>query len=121
MFSNSHERKESSKVESFIGEKSDFQGEFVVKGTMVIAGHVDGRVKADCVIVSQSGIIKGEVTAPKIVVGGRLEGNLRGEEIVEIERTGRVSGEIVANRFSVMEGGEINGKIEMKMDEASHP
>ena len=42
------------KVESFIGAESDFQGEFVVKGTLMIAGRVDGLVKADCVIVSET-------------------------------------------------------------------
>jgi cytoskeletal protein CcmA (bactofilin family) len=116
MLSNSRE-----KVDSFIGAESDFQGEFVVKGTLMIAGHIDGRVKADCVIVSESAVIKGEVTAPKIVVGGRFEGNLRAQEIVEVKSTGRVLGEIIANKFSVIEGGEINGKIEMKMHEASNP
>ena len=105
------------KVESFIGAESDFQGEFVVKGTLMIAGRVDGLVKADCVIVSETAVIKGEVTAPKIVVGGRFEGNLRGQEIVEIKSTGRVLGGIFANKFSVVEGGEVNGKIEMKMHE----
>ena len=105
------------KVESFIGAESDFQGEFVVKGTLMIAGRVDGLVKADCVIVSETAFIKGEVTAPKIVVGGRFEGNLRGQEIVEIKSTGRVLGGIFANKFSVVEGGEVNGKIEMKMHE----
>ncbi len=121
MFSISRERKESSKVESFLGEESDFHGEFVVKGTMIIAGHVDGRVKADCVIVNESASIKGEVTAPKIVVSGRFEGNLQAQEILEVKSTGKVLGEIITNKFSVMEGGEINGKIEMKVREASRP
>jgi cytoskeletal protein CcmA (bactofilin family) len=116
MLSNSHE-----KADSFIGAESDFQGEFVVKGTLMIAGHIDGRVKADCVILSESAVIKGEVTAPKIVVGGRFEGNLRAKEIVEVKSTGRVLGDIFANKFSVMEGGEINGKIEMKTNETFNP
>jgi len=121
MFSNSREKVESLKADSFIGAETDFQGEFVVKGTLMIAGRIDGRVKADCVIVSETAVIKGEVTAPKIVVGGRFEGNLRAQEIVEIKSTGRVSGSIFANKFSVTEGGEINGKIEMKMIEPSNP
>jgi cytoskeletal protein CcmA (bactofilin family) len=110
-------RNNSEKVESFIGAEADFQGEFVVKGTLIIAGHVDGRVKADCVILSESAFIKGEVIAPLIVVGGRFEGNLQAQGIVDIKSTGRVLGDIFANKFSVAEGGKINGKIEMKMHE----
>jgi cytoskeletal protein CcmA (bactofilin family) len=116
MFSNHREKVDSLKADSFIGAETDFHGEFVVKGTLMIAGRIDGRVKADCVIVGETAVIKGEVTAPKIVVGGRFEGNLRAQEIVEIKSTGRVSGSIFANKFSVTEGGEINGKIEMKIN-----
>jgi len=121
LFSNSRRKGESLEADTFIGTETDFQGDFMVKGTLMIAGRIDGRVKADCVIVGETAVIKGEVTAPKIVVGGRFEGNLRAKEIVEIKSTGRVSGSIFANRFSVTEGGEINGKIEMKMNEPSNP
>jgi cytoskeletal protein CcmA (bactofilin family) len=121
MFSTSREKVESLKADTFIGPETHFQGEFVVKGTLMIAGRIDGRVKADCVIISETAVIKGEVTAPKIVLGGRFEGNLRAQEIVEIKSTGRISGSIFAGRFVVTEGGEINGKIEMKMNEPSNP
>lgn len=121
MFSTSREKVEYLNTDSFIGPETDFQGEFVVKGTLMIAGRIDGRVKADCVIISETAVIKGEVTAPRIVLGGRFEGDLRAQEIVEIKSTGKVSGSIFASRFVVTEGGEINGKIEMKMNEPSNP
>lgn len=105
------------KLESLIGARSDFHGEIVVKGTLRIDGLVQGRVKADCVVLSKTGVIKGEVNSGKILVGGKVEGNLRAQEIVEIKATGKVQGDIFASKFSVMEGGEFNGKIEMKMDE----
>ena len=121
MFSNSRQKAESLEADTFIGTETDFQGDFTVKGTLMIAGRIDGRVKADCVILSETAVIKGEVNAPRIVVGGKFEGNLHAQEIVEIRSTGRVSGSISAARFSVREGGEINGKIEMKMNESSSP
>ena len=55
--------KNSDKMDSLIGARSEFQGEFVVKGTLRVDGRVDGRVNADCVIVSETAVIKGEVTA----------------------------------------------------------
>ncbi len=106
--------KNSEKMESLIGARSHFQGEFVVKGTLRVDGRVDGRVNADCVIVSETAVMKGEVTAQRIVVGGKIEGNLRAQETVEIKATGKVQGDIFANKFCVTEGGEFNGKIEMK-------
>lgn len=109
--------KNSEKLESLIGARADFQGEFTVQGAVRVDGRVDGRVNADCVILSETGVIKGEITAQKIVVGGKIEGILRAQEIVEIKGTGKVIGDIFTNKISVTEGGEFNGKIEMKMDE----
>jgi len=114
LFSNGRKKEESLEADTFIGAETNFQGDFIVKGTLMIAGRIDGRVRADCVIVSETAVIRGEVTAPIIVLGGRFEGDLRAQEIVEIKSTGKVSGSIFASRFVVTEGGEVNGKIEMK-------
>ena len=108
--------KNSEKLESFIGKGADFQGELVVKGTLRVDGLVQGRVNADCVVLSETGVIKGEVTAERIVVGGKIEGSLRAQGIVEIRATGNVLGDIFANKIAVTEGGEFNGKIEMKTE-----
>ncbi len=108
--------KSSETLESLIGTRTDFQGEITVKGTLRVDGRIDGRVNADCVVLSETGVIKGEIIASRIIVGGRVEGNLRAQKIVEIKATGKVLGDIFANKLSVTEGGEFNGRIEMKME-----
>ncbi|HYB19577.1 MAG TPA: polymer-forming cytoskeletal protein [Thermodesulfobacteriota bacterium] len=108
--------KSSEKLESLIGIRTDFQGEFTVKGTLRVDGRVDGRVNADCVVLSETGFIKGEVIARKIIIGGKIEGILRAQEILEIKATGKILGEIFTNKICVTEGGEFNGKIEMKKE-----
>ncbi len=110
--------KDTEKLESLIGANTDFQGELNVKGTLRVDGQVDGRLNAECVILSETAVVKGEVTAKKIIVGGKVEGNLRAQEILEIRAKGKVLGDIFTNKLSVMQGGEFNGKIEMKMDES---
>jgi cytoskeletal protein CcmA (bactofilin family) len=110
--------KNSEKLESLIGIRTDFQGEFTVKGTLRVDGRIEGRVNADCVVLSETGFIKGEVIARKIIIGGKIEGILRAQEILEIKATGKILGEIFTNKICVTEGGEFNGKIEMKMDES---
>ena len=108
--------KDSDKLESLIGANTAFQGELNVKGTLRVDGQVDGRLNAECVILSETAVVKGEVTAKKIIVGGKVEGNLRAQEILEIRAKGKVLGDIFTNKLSVMQGGEFNGKIEMKID-----
>ncbi len=110
--------KHSEKLESLLGARATLEGEFVAKGTLRIDCLVRGRVNADCVVLSETGAIKGEVRARKIIVGGKVEGNLWAQEGVEIKATGKVHGDIFANKFSVAEGGKFNGTIGMKMDES---
>jgi len=110
--------KDTEKLESLIGANTDFQGELNVKGTLRVDGQVDGRLNAECVILSETAVVKGEITAKKIIVGGKVEGNLRAQEILEIRAKGKVLGDIFTNKLSVMQGGEFNGKIEMKIAES---
>ncbi len=101
------------KVESMIGGQSEITGDLNIKGTLQVDGYVKGQVKADCVVLTESSRIKGDITANKIIVSGRVEGNLKAEEAIEIMPKGKVIGDVFTNKISVAEGGELNGKVVM--------
>lgn len=107
------------KMESIIGKNSDISGELNVSGTLRIDGMVRGKLNAECVIVSESAMVKGDIKARTIIVGGKVEGNLIGEEMIEIKPKGAVLGEIFTNKFFVIEGGTFNGRVQMKKDESN--
>ena len=108
--------KSSEKLESLVGAQADFKGELHVKGTLRVDGKINGLIHADCVVLGETASIYGDITARKIIVGGKVEGNIRALELVEIKSKGKVLGEILAPRFSVVDGGEFNGKIDMKRE-----
>ena len=107
------------KLESIIGKNSDISGELNVSGTLRIDGMVRGKLNAECVIVSESAMVKGDIKARAIIVGGKVEGNLIGEEMIEIKPKGAVLGEIFTNKFFVIEGGTLNGRVQMRKDESN--
>jgi len=109
--------KDNEQLESFIGSGTEFQGELNGKGIIRVDGQFDGKMNVGSLILSETGVIKGEISAKNIIIGGKVEGNLRGQEIVEIKATGKVLGDIFAKRISITEGAKVNGKIEMKVDE----
>jgi cytoskeletal protein CcmA (bactofilin family) len=109
--------KDVEKLKSFLGAHSELQGELIAKGILRMDGMVTGKVQADQVILSETAFIKGEIVAKRIIVGGKVEGSLRASDLVEIGSKGKVKGSIFTNKFLVMEGGEINGQIEMRTDE----
>jgi cytoskeletal protein CcmA (bactofilin family) len=110
--------KDTEKLESFVGSNAQFKGEMNVKGTLRLDGTIEGCVNADCVILSETALVKGDIAAQKIIIGGRVEGNLRAKELVEIQSKGKVLGEIFTDKLSVAEGAEFNGKIQMKSEES---
>ncbi len=109
--------KDMEKMQSFLGIQCEFQGELIVNGTLRVDGEVTGRIKADQVILSETAVVKGDIVALRILVGGKVEGSLKATELVEIKSKGRVKGEIFTNKLMVLEGGEFNGRIEMKADD----
>ena len=110
--------KNAEKLESFVGSNARIKGEMTVEGTLRLDGTIEGGLNADCVILSEKAVVKGDIAAQKIVIGGTVEGNLRAKGLVEIQSNGRVLGGVFAQKLSVIEGGEINGKIEMRMEES---
>jgi len=109
--------KETEKLGSFLGTDSSFKGKLNVKGTLRVDGSVEGQIDADYVILSESAEVTGEIKAKRIIIGGKMEGDARAQELVEIKSKGKVWGDIFAKKLTIVEGAEFNGKVEMKKTE----
>lgn len=109
--------KETDKLESFLGMNSSFKGELKVRGTLRVDCTVEGQLDADNVILSESAEVQGEIKAKKIIIGGKVDGNVRAQELVEIKSKGKVFGDIFTPKLTIIEGAELNGKVEMKKEE----
>ena len=109
--------KDSKKLETILGEDTEVKGELNVKGTVRIDGFLDGDVRADCVIVGESGKVKGDVKSRRTVVGGTVEGNIDADDIVELKHKSCVVGEIRTGKLAVSEGAVFEGSSRMKTKE----
>jgi len=109
--------KDPEKMESLLGSNSNFKGDLNVKGTLRVDGRAEGKLDADCVILSESASVKGDILGRRIVIGGTVEGNLRAQELVEIKSKGKVLGDIFSHKLVIIEGAEFSGRIETKRSE----
>jgi len=109
--------KNTEKLESFIGANSAFKGNIETKGTLRVDGSMEGNVNADWVVLGEKASIKGDITARGIIVGGKIEGNLRAKEIVEIKSKGQVFGDISSVKLTIIEGGIFEGRSSMSKEE----
>lgn len=109
--------KNTEKLESFVGANSSFRGDINTKGTLRVDGVVEGNIAADWVVLGDKAHIKGDIVARGIVIGGRVDGNVKAKEIVEIKNKGRMSGEILTSKLVVAEGGILDGRSRMQQHE----
>lgn len=106
------------KLETVIGNDSTITGELTVKGTIRVDGVIEGNVFADWVIVGETGRLKGNAKARGMVVGGRVDGNIDADEIVELRGKAQVFGEICTGKLAMSEGALFDGHSNMKKSKA---
>ncbi|MCL5423148.1 MAG: polymer-forming cytoskeletal protein [Nitrospirae bacterium] len=104
------------KLESFVGMNSHFKGDIKSKGTLRIDGSVEGNVDTDWLILGEKALLKGDVSARGIIVGGKIEGALTAKEILEIKPKGQVIGDITTPKLMVSEGGILEGRSSMNKE-----
>lgn len=102
------------KLEVIIGPDSAVRGDLTSKGTVRVDGALEGNVAADCVVIGEKGVISGNAVVRQMIVGGRIAGDIRASEGVEIQRTGSVCGDINAARLAIAEGGQFDGRSTMQ-------
>ncbi len=104
--------KNDSVINSVIGEGSIFEGKFYISGSMQINGKFEGEIKTeDQLIIGETGKVKTNVFAKRVVIAGTLIGNTTATEEVILLETGRILGDITAPVVHMKEGVVIEGRI----------
>lgn len=100
---------------SIVAKDLTIAGDLQAEGVVRVEGRVIGSVHAgDQVLISEGGIVEGDVIAREVVVAGRVHGGINGEERVELQASAVVHGDISTRRLTVQEGGQVNGCVKME-------
>ncbi|TAN45822.1 MAG: polymer-forming cytoskeletal protein [Nitrospirae bacterium] len=105
------------KLEALIGVNTDFKGDIVTGGTLRVDGKIAGNVVADWVVLGEAGSVRGDIKAKGVVIGGRVDGNINADELVDIKHTGSLIGDIHTRKLSVAEGGVFEGRSLVQKDD----
>ena len=116
MWGNSGSKSKSAKVETLIGENTEFVGDVHFSGGLHLDGVVKGNVIADddtlsVAIDSERGFIEGDVRVPRLLLNGKVNGDVYASERVELHRHARVNGNVYYNMLEMAMGAEINGNL----------
>jgi cytoskeletal protein CcmA (bactofilin family) len=100
---------------SIVAKDLTIAGDLQAAGVVRIEGRVIGSVHAgDQVLLSDGGVVEGDVVTREAIVGGRVHGCITADERVELQASAVVHGDIVTRRLLIQEGGRVNGAVRME-------
>jgi cytoskeletal protein CcmA (bactofilin family) len=101
---------------SCLGPSLEIKGRISGEEDLQVDGKVEGPInmQGQKLIAGPSSQLHSEITAREIIVYGKVHGNVRAQDRVEIKRDGSVIGDITTTRISIEEGAYFKGRIEIE-------
>ena len=98
-----------------LGKSLKVRGEINGSEDLYIDGEVEGKItlQGNNLTIGPNGNVKAEVTADSITVLGRLKGNVKAADRVEIRKTGSLEGDLVTARIAIEEDALFRGSIDI--------
>jgi cytoskeletal protein CcmA (bactofilin family) len=106
-----------------IGKSLVVKGDLSGSEDLYVDGQIEGSIalKDNSLTVGPHGQVKASVEAKGVVVQGKLEGNIKATERVELRKSAVVTGDIITQRIAIEDGAYLKGKIDIqgKADKAA--
>jgi cytoskeletal protein CcmA (bactofilin family) len=98
-----------------IGKSLKVKGEIAGSEDLYVDGEVEGKItlQGNNLTIGPNGNVRAEVSAHSITVLGRLQGNVRAADRVEIRKTGSLEGDLVTARIAIEEDAVFRGSIDI--------
>jgi len=101
-----------------IGKSVIIKGELSGSEDLYLDGEVEGSIelREHSLIIGPNGRVRANVHARDIVVHGKLDGNLQGNQRVELRKTAVLVGDIVTQRIVIEDGAYFKGSIDIQRE-----
>jgi cytoskeletal protein CcmA (bactofilin family) len=103
------------RVDTMIGQEASLRGSYNSKHSIRVDGEIYGNVTSeDGVIVGDKGMIRGNLTGKSILISGKVKGNIRASQRLEIQSSAEVEGDISAPVIVIEDGAMFDGNCQME-------
>jgi|UniRef100_A0A7V3UZ32 cytoskeletal protein CcmA (bactofilin family) len=107
------------KLDTVIGSETSVKGDVRVNGGLRVDGKLEGRVDiGDIFLAGPSSFLKGDVQCRSAVIAGRIEGDVRANETVELQTGAQVFGNITCRELVIQPGCFFQGNCTMVKPES---
>lgn len=103
-----------------IGKSVIIRGELSGSEDLYLDGEVEGSIelKGHALTIGPNGHIRANVHAQEVIIHGRVDGNIRGSERVELKKTAVLAGDIFTQRITIEDGAFFKGAVDIQKPEA---
>jgi len=102
-----------------IGRSVSIKGELSGAEDLFVDGEVEGSIelRTHGLTVGPNGRVRANIVAQDVVIFGRVDGNVRGNERVELKKSAVLHGDISTQRIVIEEGAFLKGGIDIQKPE----
>lgn len=106
---------------SHLGKSFHFKGDITGTEDIYIDGEVEGTIQLpnQVVTVGPNGTVSAEIHARELVVHGKVRGNTKAQDRIEVSRSGSVLGDMAMARISIQDGAFIQGRVDIRVGNAA--
>ena len=112
------------RIETVIGPGTTVNGDLMLIDSVRIDGKVIGDIQASqsnraTVAIGPPGEVVGHISAFRVIVAGKVEGNIAALERVELSHDCLVQGDISYSSINVQHGARLQGLVIQKLPQAA--
>lgn len=103
-------------IDTLIGVSTDMKGDITFSGGLRIDGKVKGNITSrgddnSTLVLSENAVVTGDVSVPHMVVNGKIKGNVRSTERLELQAKAEISGDVTYKVLEIAAGARVNGNL----------
>lgn len=99
---------------NLIANTTEFKGDLKTSSDIKFDGKFEGNlITDDRLLLGQNGYIKGDVKCKNAVISGTIEGKIIVEELIKLESTAKIQGELITSKLAIEPGAILDGNCTM--------
>ncbi len=101
-------------LNGFLDVGTEFSGELRFRDVLRIDGHAKGRIVSDnMLIIGETGFVDAEIDCGVVSIRGRVSGEVRGRQRIELLSGCRVQARLVSPKLLIEDGAFFEGDCQM--------
>lgn len=103
-------------IDTLIGVGTEIKGDISFSGGLRIDGKVHGNInsksdKSSTLVLSEHAEVIGNITVPHLVINGKIKGDVRSAESIELQTKAEIEGEVSYKMIEMALGASVNGSL----------